>query len=438
MGVFLMNKLIYNQFQSIYDINNSYLLVDFLCNEIKRYRKKGRNQPIYEYSDKYQTQMVAFDKKLNKQLTDKMMNLTIVTDLLCNMKCQYCYEFEFSNKISTHKLSPELLVGFIKQVFINNSYQLLRICILGGEPLMEHNIQYLDLLICMIRGLGFPTEIYITTNGLKVLDYIQFIKEWKVKELQITLDGMSQTQNTRRTPLESIDGFYVITRGISALLKNETAVSLRVNVDRNNINEIPELAKYIISQDWSGPLFFLYLYPITKSGNDKYIIRDSELSIFKLVLSIMLKQDNEIRSIFNYDFHGIDYLNNIINKKFPTIRRSYCGVAGGQYVVFNDGHIYSCWWGISKEAFCIGTISETGVVWNEQELMAFSQRDICHMQQCGKCKFKYLCGDGCTYKEWMDKGTIINGNCAEFDNIFYEYLKYCMADNKFNELIPYE
>lgn len=417
-----METIYYNQFQSVYEIYDYYFVIDFLHNNIKKYNKKDFLL-VYRFNNDSQIKCDILDSKI-KNRNSHILDITIITDFACNMKCLYCFEHSFTSKVISNKLNPVLIINFIKEMLDKYNYKLLRINISGGEPLLPYNIEYLDKLCLIIRSLNVPTEFHLTTNGLNIVDFIDNIQKWDIEDIQITLDGTEKFQNTRRAPVSLINGFEKITTGITSLLNLGIQVSLRVNVDKNNVSNLPELAKFIISQGWLNKSCQTYLYPITYSGNPDYLLTDSELDIFKQVLFIMRNQSPEVKNVFSYDFHGIDYLNNLLIGKMPVIRNRYCGFSMGQYVLLNNGHIYSCWWGVNNQDFCIGNITETDITLNEQKINAISQRTVQNMPLCNKCKFKYLCGGGCAFKEWVNFGTTNQGNCAEFDLLFNEYLHY--------------
>jgi len=417
-----MNILHYNQFQSLYIIQDKYVILDFLKNQMFDY-KKSTYTPNYRYDKEYDEMAKNLDA-LIKDVRNGTLDITIITDYACNMRCLYCYEHSWQQKSLPKKANPVLVVDFIKQLFNSSEFKSVRINILGGEPLMSHNIEFLDEVIKKLKKLDIPTMFQMTTNGLNIVDYIGKIIEWEIRDFQITLDGMQKVQNTRRMPLDMIDGFEKITQGIDLLLNNKNiSVSLRINVDKNNVDEIPELAKFIQKKQWNESNFYAYIYPVTYSGNKNYILDSSDVEIFEMILNTLRNQSKEIRDFFALDFHGIAYVKSILNGQLPTIRNKFCGHALGQYVISNTGEVYSCWWGAEHDDFKIGNIKNQKKI-NESKILDFSNRSMKNIERCKTCKFKYLCGGGCTFKEWIDNKTLDQGHCSNFDELIYQYLLY--------------
>lgn len=420
-----MNTLKYNQFQEIYDLDSVYCLVDFLKNEIKTFNK-SQNTPAYEYSPQYDAASNHLDQILDKKKLSTL-HITVITDFSCNMRCCYCYEGILTP--SSGKTDVSSIHNFIKTKLTETGATGIAVSILGGEPLLPHNIEYLDELIKQIRDIDPFSTFTIITNGLNAGRYASCIKDWGIEYLQITLDGPEEIQNTRRSPLADVNGFKQITENISTLLQLGVSLELRVNVDRNNVIALPELAKFIIEQGWMNFCFSTYLYPVTKSGCSSYHVLDSEETIFKLVLDEFQNQSQEIKSVFTYDFHGVDYIDSLLNGTRPSIRPYFCGVSD-QYVISNDGHIYTCWWGLDHDEFCLGNIYDTQNNLNQDVRNTFLNRSITKISRCKTCKYKYICGGGCAYTEWYKHGSLDQGNCANFDVIFQLYLKYCKENGK--------
>ena len=415
----MMNVLYYNQFQGIYEVNDTYYVIDFLKNEISKY-KIDEYSPVFQYSEEYQRNSNAIDKKLAK-CQKETLYITVITDFVCNMKCCYCYEQMISP--NTGKIDVSQLVHFIQKMRKEKQFTRVSVNILGGEPQMAHNLTYLDELFKQVRALPMASSFSMVTNGLNIIDYLDHIRKWKLDNAQVTLDGTEEVHNLRRVPCAKINGFLKITEGISKLLEMGTFVSLRVNVDRNNVYVLSDLGEFILQQNWISPNFQPYIYPVTKSGCSEYLALDTEEEIFKLVLTHISNARKEIRNLFILDFHGIDYLTSILKGEMPQIRPFFCGVSE-QFVISNDGGIYSCWWGINEKPFKIGEIENDNSCLDQQAIFSFKRRSTTQIPRCKECKYKYLCGGGCAYTEWYRHKSIDQGNCANFNDLFISFLKY--------------
>jgi len=429
----MSNKLYYNQYQSIYRTEEYIIVVDFLKNSILKVPSFDM-QCEYKFNEEYNEYANRLSNRLNDlEPRNRTLKITVITDFVCNMSCLYCYEACMGIEQIPKKTQPESIISFIVEQYQHNFYSAIRVEIVGGEPLMEHNIAFLDELVFKIQLLEYPTTFSITTNGLNVSKYIEKLLAWNIKDFQITVDGLEKVQNQRRIPHDrNINGFEEIAKGIDILLKNNCFVAFRMNVDCNNVQEIPKLANYILQRGWMNLNFHPYIYPITQSGNCNYSIKDTEAETFHLVMQVLQDTKPKIGNVFSLNFHGLDYIDSIIENKLPRLRLKFCGITDGQFIVSNDGNIYSCWWGVGEKRFHVGDLD--GNIDNEK-IKKFSERSTNYISRCRECKFRFLCGGGCTYKEWINHNTTDQGQCAEFDLIIGEYIKFRIDDIKESEAL---
>ncbi len=85
------------------------------------------------------------------------------------------------------------------------------------------------------------------------------LKSWtkgKIREVQVTLDGTADIHNSRRF-LKGGDGtFDRIVRGIDAALANKIDINLRMVIDKENIDNLPDLAQFAIDKGWTKSRYF--------------------------------------------------------------------------------------------------------------------------------------------------------------------------------------
>lgn len=422
-----MTKIKYNQFQSHYNITNgNSVLVDFLRNEIKV--MSDRIEFEYEYDLEYTKLATKLDNILAKKTND-VLYITFITSLNCNMHCVYCYEKNVGafNKNLQLELDLDAIISFVKEEYILKSYRKINVTILGGEPLLEKNINKIDKFIAGINKISINTHFSIVTNGINVKKYINQIVKWKINDIQVTLDGTELIHNSRRYSIDNnINSFISIVEGLDTLCDNNITAYLRTNVDKNNIDDICNLGKFIIKKQWLKKGIKPYLYPVTTSGCTNYTTNDSEIVVLKNVLK-ELGKCSEVKNVFGLDFHGIEYISNILNGIQPRIKTRFCGVSQGQYVLTPEGDILNCWWGLEEKIFKVGRIQEKSYSIDYTKINKFYERNILNIPQCINCKFKYLCGGGCTYREFFNKGSVDSGQCYPYDALIKEYLNYAIS-----------
>lgn len=181
--------------------------------------------------------------RIRDTFSNRKTTFRILTTTACNARCFYCYENNVKFETMTKKTAVEV-IEFIK----NNSSEVNKIVLswFGGEPLINYEI--ITFIIEKLKKEIPGKEIvsFITTNGLLFTkEVIIEAKEWNLKSIQITLDGLKKTYNKRKNYFSNIDGFTIVLNNIENLLKNGFGVTIRINYDNDNISEMGDLIKYL-------------------------------------------------------------------------------------------------------------------------------------------------------------------------------------------------
>ena len=164
----------------------------------------------------------------------------------CNFRCPYCYENDISSYgkgWSKKKLTTELIdkaYGAILDVDKHLASSSKVITLYGGEPLLSENYDVVSYIIDKGQQLGFSFKAI--TNGYDVDHFMDLMGKGLIEEVQITIDGTKEFNNKRRVYKDStVDTFSVIMANIQTLLDKNIEVSIRINTDANNFQEIEKL-----------------------------------------------------------------------------------------------------------------------------------------------------------------------------------------------------
>lgn len=190
----------------------------------------------------------------------------------CNLRCIYCMG-EKNNKFLNldEKLTNEEIYKIVCEF---SKLGIKKIRITGGEPLVRKDILKLIEDINKIDGIE---EIYITTNGILLLDYIETLAKNGVKGVNISLDSLKY------------DRFKNITRGgelnkvlkaIDKCIENNIKVKLNtVIIDEINKDEILDFVNLTITKPID--IRFIELMPIGEGKKFKPVTNSEILSIIK-------------------------------------------------------------------------------------------------------------------------------------------------------------
>jgi uncharacterized protein len=328
--------------------------------------------------------------RLASNYSDSCLNLTIAISKMCNFDCEYCYEHNRTPPVMTDETADELVRFIIKHRRIEK----IKVIWYGGEPLIEFD--KLKSLSEKIQRLGLEYDAHIITNGyLLTPEVIESLDGLKISHLQITIDGMRETHNSRRR-LKCGNGTYDrIIGNIDNLMRSEWSgrLNLRINVDKRNSSEFIKVYQLIER-----------LYP------DKF---NNQVRVYPGFVDGHSSQYNS--EYFNSYERGkflIDLLKNYRISPlstFPNITMGGCTLTKkSAYVVGPKGELYKCWRNLGYKNEIIGDIHAI-TNWN-MSLVAEGMVGASYLYDdlCERCLLFPVCDGGCPKMRMLNNRD--NGN----------------------------
>ncbi len=121
--------------------------------------------------------------KLNRNIDYLRLSITD----RCNLRCKYC----MGDKDIVFLPKDELLsveeIGRVTNIFSDLGIKKIRIT--GGEPLVRRNFRD---IVETINNIEDIEEINITTNGIRLSEELEFLKDKKIHSLNISLDTLKK------------------------------------------------------------------------------------------------------------------------------------------------------------------------------------------------------------------------------------------------------
>lgn len=185
-----------------------------------------------------------------------------VTDR-CNMRCVYCMPADGIDKLGHAEILSYEQFLLIAEAAIALGIEKIRVT--GGEPLVRTGI--LDFLAKLAKISGLK-QLVLTTNGVRLADMAQTLKDVGVQRLNISLDSLRSemfTQLTRRDLLSEV------LAGIDAAEKIGLPYKINMVVMRgHNDNEILDFAD--LTQKRNCTVRFIEYMPVLKNENWRSLI----------------------------------------------------------------------------------------------------------------------------------------------------------------------
>lgn len=178
------------------------------------------------------------------QLDQRRLFLTIAPTMQCNMQCSYCFQQHVPR---SRPMAPDIQAGVVE--FARRKAEEASTMIVqwfGGEPLLAWKV-VADMsarlqAICAERGIGYHAEML--TNGLLINpEIVAALPRLAVRALQLSLDGTAATYAERRrvAPARAKAYYDFLVDTMPAIVDGTGSVTLRINVDRANIDEAKEV-----------------------------------------------------------------------------------------------------------------------------------------------------------------------------------------------------
>lgn len=178
-----------------------------------------------------------------KEQTDRYM-IVLKTTLDCNFRCVYCNQYHEG----VH-LTDEVVERTIRHVErVSKTHKHINFAWFGGEPLLEFEKMYQMSMrmieICKKNDCEYSSAI--TTNGyLLTPERIALLEEMKIQHAQITIDGYKEAHDQVRPHLSGEGTYTTVFNNLVNVLESSMNVTLRINVNSDNVDAIPLLLEDI-------------------------------------------------------------------------------------------------------------------------------------------------------------------------------------------------
>ncbi len=339
---------------------------------------------------------------------DDEIQLFFVPNYSCNFACTYCYQDEYSNKSKPG--SQEMVDAFFRYINLEFAGRRKYLTIFGGEPLMNSPAQKEMISNLVNQATDSGLEICIVTNGYSVVDYIDILKAGRIREIQITLDGIGSIHDSRRFLKGGGATFDKIVEGIDACLRNELPVNLRMVIDKENIGGLPALADFAIARGWTASPYFK-----TQVGRN-YELHHCQATAGKLFdrfsmyeqIYKLTEEHPQIAEFYQPSYSITKYLAE--NGTLPDPLFDSCPACKTEWAFDYTGQIYSCTATVGKEGESLGTFYPA-VTRKDEMIKAWEERDVISIEACSNCSMQLACGGGCGAISKNNTGTVHSPDC---------------------------
>jgi len=241
---------------------------------------------------------------------------------------------------------------------------------------------------------------------------VSLLNKFKVQFYQITLDGNPSVHDSRRYLADGSPTFNTILQNIITCYDILPKVSLRVNIDRTNLDAGAEIAQ-ILKDKGIGDKVTPYLGKVTNENG----------SSDHLCLSAQEFAKND------FEFISSDVTKSNWSSRYPIPRNNFCGAdCLNSFVVGPTGALYKCWNDIGHPNRVVGSLTDSSIKAYRDIMYQYLLFDPTQDSKCRKCKFLPICMGGCPYFRQKQSPD----NCYVYRSILEHNIKFA-AQQLLNE-----
>lgn len=377
------------------------------CADIAFFEELTEKGYITDESDEAKIYRKKYLDFLDSREKDEIQ-IFFVPNYSCNFACSYCYQDQYQN--SGSELKKDVIDAFFGYVNKEFSSRRKYITIFGGEPLLGSPRQKEIITYIISKAVEADLSLCFVTNGYYLEEYIPVLKQGKIREIQVTLDGTSSVHNNRRSLKGGGPTFEKIVKGIDTCLNADIDVNLRVVIDRENIDNLADLARFAIDKGWTKNTHFKtqigrnYELHHCQSSPDKLFDR---VSLYESLFDL-IKKNPHITEFHKPSYSISKFL--FENGELPDPLFDSCPACKTEWAFDHTGNIYSCTATVGKTDESLGTFYPE-VTRKDTIIEQWESRDVTSIKECKDCSFQLACGGGCGSVAKNRTGSISSPDC---------------------------
>jgi len=397
----------------------------------------------FEEEEKFFCNIVA---KMHEHSRRQMPSYMFMPTYDCNLRCGYCYQTHLrTNPLYSHTLKT-MSMTIVERLFrgiatieknlgiIDSASQQRKIGFFGGEPLLASSRPVVERIMNKALEIG-PTSFWAVSNATELDAFTDLLSPELLSRIQVTIDGPPEVHDRRRIYADGSGSFDKIASNIGLALDRGVSIGVRMNVDRNNLSQIPQLAETIQQQGWDKyPRFSAYVAPIRKFGpavDISTVMNSWELddAITKArmqnsAVNVIGRPSDDIRASAQALFRGD-------KSKVRQMRESGCSAHSTLYMFDAFASIYFCWEYVGEFSARAGYVAEDGSIELNQEIASsWRDRTVASNSVCRQCRYALSCGGGCAASALARSGKMNSNYCDGFATRFRHAIGEAYLESK--------
>ena len=383
--------------------------------------------------------------KLHDRQMRQMPTYMIMPTYNCNLRCSYCFQDHMRTDSRFVHLLRTMQPATVDRIFaamieieamhgINGDGPRHRtIGFFGGEPLLEASRPIVGYIIDKAFAQG-AASFWAVTNGTELGAYEDLLSPKKISALQVTIDGPPEEHDRRRIYADGSGSYERIAHNIDMCLARDVNISIRLNVDRTNIDHLPAMADDFCHRGWDKhPRFSVYPAPIR--AENKNTDAKSTFNTWEMdqALVELMEIEPKMRVISRPDDAIKHHARRIFKEpstSIPSFKESFCSAHTRMYIFDSFSDIYACWDRTGDPTIRIGHVGDEGkVTLNTEVNTLWKSRTVASNPVCRRCRYALHCGGGCAILALSKTGKYNANFCDGYASRFRENVAEAYLDH---------
>ena len=382
-----------------------------------------------------QGQVARKAKRLHQFMQEQGPSYLFMPTYMCNLRCPYCFQDHMrTDPAYAHLLrtmSRETVDRIVATfhtleaehgIEVEDEYQR-RIGFYGGEPFLPENRPIVEYIMDKVRALG-PVSFWAVSNATHLEHYVDLLGPDGIASIQITIDGPPEEHDRRRIHADGSGSYEQIARNIDMCLDLGVKLQIRMNMDRNNVHQLPIVAEEFVARGWDKRRGFSAYTARIAAANEQTHVSNTFNTTWELdeAIDALRAEYPAMRVISRPDDameHRARQLFESGSNGMTQFKSSFCSAHTGMYIFDAFGDIYACWERTGDERVRIGRVLDGGQVeMNAGLTKMWRSRTPASNPTCRKCRYAFQCGGGCAVLAEGQKGKFFTNYCDGFADRF--------------------
>lgn len=390
-----------------------------------------------------QALMARLSEALEERSRERKPNVVLMPTYGCNLRCPYCFQAHVRTGTAAatplKTMTPELVDRIFDTIpilderhgLVTEEIETRGYLFYGGEPFLRSSRPIVDYIVGKARAFS-PCTFSAITNGTELDAYEDLLGPEGLTFVQITLDGAPATHDRRRIYEDGRGSFAQISRNVDLCLDREVMVSLRINVDHTNLEELPLLAEEIVRSGWNTrSKFSAYLAPVhggagsveAEGGAGGLDGDDVYTSSWRLMERLdELRETHEVMGAIEGPSGSIRARAESVLREsadpFKVFTPKHCTAQSTTYIFDPDGDVFSCFDEPGHPDRRIGRLGDDGALVFEPVEEEWRGRSVRNTAKCIRCRYAMFCGGGCAQGSMREGRGLHGSHCDALPRFF--------------------